>query len=122
MSFRFVGAILLLFCTSILESREIKHQIVLKPGQPDRVLSGSIRRVNDVVVYIFNAQAGQHIFIHLLPKGQLDAQAVLVAPSGKNVQNGPIFDSILDESGTFQIRIEPRGQTIGIFELRLSLH
>lgn len=122
MSFRFVVAISLLLCTSMLELREIKHQIVVKPGQPDRVLSGSIRRANDVVVYIFSAQAGQHIFIHLLPKGQLEAQATLVAPSGKNVQNGPVFDSVLDESGKFRIRIEPRGQKIGVFELRVSLH
>lgn len=122
MSFRFVVAISLLFCTSVLESREIKHRVVLKPGQPETVLNGSIRSPDDAVIYIFKARAGQHIFIYLQPDRQFDARAVLVAPSGKNVQDGTIFDSILDESGTFRIRIDRRLGTAGTFQLRLSMN
>jgi len=122
MSFRFIVAISLLFCTNVLGSREIKHRVILKQGQTDTVMTGSIPSPDDVVVYVFKARAGQHIFIHLVPDRQLISQAVLVAPSGKNVQNGTIFDSILDESGAFQIRILPRERTAGTFRLRLSMN
>ena len=85
-------------------------------------MTGSIPSPDDVVVYVFKARAGQHIFIYLLPDRQLISQAVLVAPSGKNVQNGTTFDSILNESGAFQIRILPRERTAGTFRLRLRIN
>lgn len=121
MSIRLVVAISLLLCTNVLESREIKHRIVLKPSQAETVIRGSIRSPDDVVDYVFEASAGQHIFIYLQPDRRLVSQALLVAPSGKQVGPGTTFDSIFEESGEFQIRILPHERTAGTFRLRLSM-
>ena len=121
MSIRLIVVISLLLCTNVLESREIKHRVVLKPNRTVKIVTGRIPSPDDVVVYVLEARAGQHIFIYLRPDRRLVSQALLVAPSGKQVGPGTTFDSIFDESGAFQIRILPRERTAGTFRLQLSM-
>jgi hypothetical protein len=122
MTFRLVASVALLFCTNGLESREIKQRVVLKLGRTETVMTGRIPSPDDVVVYVLEARAGQQMCIYLQPNRRLVSQALLVAPSGKQIGPGTTFHSILDESGVFQIRILPREHTAGTFRLRLSLH
>jgi len=120
MHFWLLSLATLAFCVIPVEGREIIHRIALKP-QKERVIAGRIPTPDDVVVYRFEARAGQHISIRLEPAAPLIAQTQIVPPSGKALGPGAELDAVLDESGTFQIRVIPRERSSGTFRLHLIL-
>ena len=55
------------------------------------------------------------------PDSLLVAQAVLLFPSGKQEGPGTDLNRSVDESGMYRIRVTPREQTSGTFQLYFSL-
>ena len=120
MTLRLVVTISLLLGSGILESREIRHRIVLRRGG-ETTVSGRIPTPQDVAVYVLKLRTGQHLSAQLSPGPTLRAWALLKPPSGDQIGPGTRIDSVVNKTGMFEIRIIPLEQSSGDFRLHVSV-
>jgi hypothetical protein len=113
--------IALLFGPGILESREIRHRIVLKPGQGETIVSGRIPTPEDTAVYVMRLRVGMHLSVQLYPGPTLRAFALLKPPSGDQLGPATRIDSVASQTGKFEIRIIPLEQSSGDFRLHVGV-
>lgn len=120
MTWKLLVTISLLLSSSALESREIRHRIVLKPGS-ETTVSGRIPTAHDVAVYVLQLRTGQHLSAQLNPGPTLRAWALLKPPGGDQIGPGTRIDSVVHKTGMFEIRIIPLEQSSGNFRLHVSV-
>ena len=90
---------------------ESDRAIVFKPGQTKASSEGEFSGTTHQLYFSLHAAKGQHLVVRIQPvtPGLITA-GVVIYPSGKQ-DGGPggvIFDSELDESGKFRIRVTRR--------------
>jgi hypothetical protein len=119
MTGRLVFTIALLFGPGMLECREIRHRIALKPGREETIVRGRIPTPQDTAVYVLRFHIGQHLSIRLDPGTTLRAYALVKPPVGEQIGPGAELDFDANQSGGFQLRIIPLEQTSGTFRLHL---
>lgn len=120
MTWRLIIAIALLFGPGILESREIRHRLVLKHGG-ETTVSGRIPTPQDVAVYVLQLRAGQHLSARLNPGPTLRAWILLKPPVGDQIGPGTRVESVVNKTGIFEIRIIPLEQSSGDFRLHVRV-
>ena len=120
MTWKLLVVIALLIGPHTLASREIRHRIALKPGGEITVM-GRIPTPQDVSVYVLRLRKGQPLSAQLKPGPKLRAWALLKPPSGDQIGPGTTIDSVVNKTGTFEIRIIPLEQSSGDFRLHVSL-
>ena len=113
-------AIALMLVLGRVNATEIHRRIVLKSEHQETVVSGRIPHPSDTAVFALRLPEG-HFFLQLDPGPSLRAFALLKPPTGPQVGPGAKLDYVVQKTGMFQIRIVPREQTSGTFQLRLSL-
>jgi hypothetical protein len=122
MKLKLVLAIALAFGPGITEARENRQRIVLQPGWKETIVSGRISALADTMVYILRLRTGQHLSVELELGPTLRAFVLLKPPAGNQIGPGAKIDSIVNQSGMFQIRVIPLEQSSGTFRLHLRLH
>ena len=120
MTLKLVVTIALLFGPSMLESREIRHRIALKRGG-ETTVSGRIPTPQDIAVYVLQLRTGQHLSAQLNLGPTLRAWALLKAPSGDQIGPAARIDSVVTQTGMFEIRIIPLEQSSGYFRLHVGV-
>ena len=84
-------------------SKEIR--IRFKKGATKTVVTGRLKGINDEVVFVLRARAGQHMRVNIKGKGA--TRGVVIFPSGQQ-DGGPgglIFDGEITENGDYRIRV-----------------
>src|SRR5215471_9559060 len=104
---------------------ESDRAIVFKPGQTKASSEGEFSGTTHQLYFSLHAAKGQHLVVRIQPvtPGLITA-GVVIYPSGKQ-DGGPggvIFDSEIDESGTFRIRVTRRQTEVkGRFRIFVEL-
>jgi len=104
---------------------ESDRHIVFKPGRTTAYSEGEFAGTTREVYFSFHASKGQHLVVRIQPftTGLITA-GVVIYPSAKQ-DGGPggvVFDSDLDESGKFRIRVTRRQTDVsGRFRIVVEL-
>ena len=103
---------------------ESDRAIIFKPGQTKAYSEGKFSNNDREVYFSLHATKGQHLVVRIRPLTPgLTTAGVVIYPSGKQDggPGGTVFDSELDESGQFRIRVTQR-QTDVNGKFRISVH
>lgn len=120
-----LAALFLLLLLGAAGARGAGRRLLFRADQHEAAATGHLRSPKDHADFRFEARAGRHLVVRVEPvDARLVTAGLLIYPSGKS-DGGPggiVFDSILDETGTYRVRVLSRENTApGSFRLHVEL-